>query len=104
MSRRVMVSEQFITFETEGISQTGVLTRRDPITVENREVKQYKLTNGRAVMIFNGTMKLDDALENVKDGEEVEIIYTGSEQTANNQTVKKFEVYVLENEDDDAQS
>ena len=83
------------------MTYTGVLERQQDIKVEDRDVKQYALTNGRARQVFNGTLNLDSALENVKDGEEVEILYEGSEALAEGRSVKKFQVWVLEPGDDE---
>lgn len=101
MPRRVMVSDQFLQFDTDGVTYQGVFERRGTITVDSREVQQYALTNGRARMVFNGTLNLDSALENVKDGENVEILYEGSEPLAEGRSVKKFQVWVLEDGDEE---
>lgn len=101
MSRRVMVSEQFLQFDTDGVTYEGTFKREEDIAVEGREVKQYSLTNGRAKMVFNGTMNLDAALENVHDGEQVEILYEGSTALEEGRSVKKFQVWVLEPDDAD---
>lgn len=95
MPRRIMVSDQFLQFDQEGVTYTGVFERRGFITVEGREVQQYALTNGRARLVFNGTLNLDSALQNVQDGEDVEILYEGSEALADNRSVKKFQVWVI---------
>lgn len=99
MARRIMVSEQFIQFNDEGVSYTGQLARLDPGHMEQdgqmREVRRYSLTNDRAKMVFNGTLNLDKGLEGVQDGEDVEILYVGSDPLAEGRSVKKFEVYVL---------
>ena len=101
MPRRVMVSEQFIVFDNEGVSYEGVFERLADIVVEGRDVRQYSLTNGRARMVFNGTLNLDAALENVRDGETIEILYDGFTELADEKTVKKFTVWALEPDDDE---
>ena len=105
MTRRIMVSEQFIQFNDEGTSYTGKLARLDPGTFlqdgEEREVRRYTLTNDRAKLVFNGTLNLDKGLEGVKDGEEVEILYVGSDDLGEGRKVKKFEVYVLLPDEDE---
>lgn len=99
MSRRIMVSEQFIQFNEEGVSYTGTLLRLDPGSMEQdgemREVARYSLTNDRAKMVFNGTLNLDKGLAGVKDGEEVEIRYDGSDDLGQGRSVKKFIIWVL---------
>lgn len=100
MPRRVMVSDQFLVFDQDGVTYTGVFTRRANITYEGREVKQYSLTNGRARMVFNGTLNLDSALEDVQDGEAIEILYEGYQDLEEGKTVKKFQVWVIEDGDD----
>ena len=96
MPRRIMVSDQFLVFDTDGVTYEGVFERRGNITYEGREVQQYALTNGRARMVFNGTLNLNSALENVQDGELVEILYEGAEDLPEGKTVKKFKVWVLD--------
>lgn len=101
MPRRVMVSDQFLVFDQDGVSYTGEFERRGTITYEGREVNQYALTNGRARMVFNGTLNLDSALENVQDGEQVEILYEGATALPEGKTVKKFQVWVIEPGDEE---
>lgn len=96
MPRRIMVSDQFLVFDAEGVTYEGTFERRPDITYEGRDVKQYSLSNNRSRMVFNGTLNLDSALENVKDGEHVEILYEGSEQLADDKSVKKFQVWVID--------
>ncbi len=101
MPRRVMVSDQFLRFDDPGTTYTGIFTRRGFISMEGREVQQYALTNARSRMVFNGTLNLDSALEDVADGEIIEILYEGSEDLPENRTVKKFQVWALEPDDEE---
>lgn len=96
MPRRVMVSDQFLVFDQDGVTYEGIFERRGTITYEDREVNQYALTNGRARMVFNGTLNLDSALENVEDGEQIEILYEGATELPEGRTVKRFQVWVME--------
>lgn len=102
MPRRVMVSDQFLVFDQEGTTYTGVFENRGTINYEGREVNQYGLTNGRARMVFNGTLNLDSALEGVQDGEEIEILYEGFQELPEGRIVKKFQVWVIEPGDEEA--
>lgn len=103
MPRRIMVSDQFLQFDQDGVTYTGKFSNEMPITVEGRQVNQYSITNGRARMVFNGTLNLDSALANVRDGEEIEILYEGSEAIGEDRSVKKFQVWVLEPDDDETE-
>lgn len=104
MPRRVMVSDQFLVFDAEGVTYEGLFERRANITVDGRDVAQYSLTNGRARMVFNGTLNLDSALENVKDGEYIEILYEGAEDLPEGRTVKKFQVWVHEPDEEEGKN
>ena len=101
MPRRVMVSDQFLQFDQDGVTYQGTFERQQDIVVEGRDVHQYALINDRARMVFNGTMNLDSALKDVRDGEAVEILYEGSEALAEGKSVKKFSVWVLEPDGDE---
>ena len=100
MPRRIMVSDQFLVFDNAGVTYTGIFQRRPDIQYEGREVQQYALLNDRARLVFNGTMNLNSALEDVADGELVEILYEGHEDLPEGRTVKKFSVWVVEADDD----
>lgn len=103
--RRRMVSKQLAKFEVENQTVVGVLTVKDTQTLlrdgEPHEIGRYEITNDLGTMIVNGTTQIDEALESVKIGETVEILYLGEQQTSRGFTVKKFEVYVHEVEGND---
>lgn len=101
MTRRKMISEQFIRFDTEGITYTGELTSKEKQMFRGKEVGRYTIKNESGSMAFNGTDQLDKALANAEVGQIIEILYLGEEKTSEGFDVKRFEVYVLEEEDDD---
>ena len=99
--RRKMISTQLAKFDTEGIGVTGVLTVKELQTLQGKEVGRYVLENDAATIIVNGTSQIDEAMTKAEVGQTIEIIYLGSAVTGAGWTVKRFEVYILEEEEED---
>lgn len=99
--RRKMISTQLAKFDTEGITLTGVLEVKELQFLQGKEVGRYVLKNEAATFIVNGTAQIDEAMAHAEVGQTIEILYLGSAVTGSGWTVKRFEVYILEEGEDD---
>lgn len=102
MPRRKMISTQLARFTNEGQSITGLLTIKETQTINGKEIGRYVLKNDVATMILNGTVQLDEAFVNAEVGDMIEVVYLGEFPTSNGFKVRGFEVYILEESEDDA--
>lgn len=98
-----MISEQFIRFDTPGLTWTGTLTAKETQMFRDKAVGRYTLQNPTGKFSFNGTDQLDKALDQAEVGNTIEIVYLGEEKTSEGFDVKTFEVYILEEGEDDAE-
>ena len=98
--RRRMVSTQLYA-PSEGQTTVGRLTEKGTQTLQGKEVGRYVLTNEAATIIVNGTVQLDEAFAKVQEGDMIELLYLGTAPTSNGFNVKRFEVYVLEDDESD---
>lgn len=103
--RRRMVSKQLAKFEVENQTVIGTLAVKETQTLmrdgEPHEIGRYEITNEVGTMIVNGTTQIDEAMENVAVGDTVELVYMGEQQTSRGFMVKKFEVFIHEEEGGD---
>lgn len=101
MPARKMISRQLAKFTKEGQSITGRLEEKGLQTINGKEIGRYILKNDVATMIVNGTVQIDEAMVNATVGDMLELIFIAEVPTSNGFKVRQFEVYILEDGEED---
>ena len=100
--RRRLVSEDFWRWSEANKQFVGTFIDQEALPYQDKTITQYnfKAEDGRAVKM-NATDQLLRAMEAVQPNDEVEINYLGTQKTGGGFDVQLFQVWILEDDEDE---
>lgn len=103
MPRRKMLSTGNVEFSSPGVCFVGKYVDHTQVDYQDKILEKYTFQNEVGTFVMMGSMQLDPAMAQAEIGEMLEITYKGTVPTSKGNSVKLFDVVVLEEGGEDAE-
>ncbi len=103
MVRRKMLTTGMVEFTATGQSFVGVFIKQEEVPYQDKVIQKYTFTNERGTFVLMGGTQADEGMANATIGDNLEIVYNGIQKTSNGFDVKLYDIFQLEEDDNNEQ-